>query len=654
MIASRSRAAAASPAPSAVPEPSAGGPDVGGSRSLRVFGTAAGACLAVLVLALVLAGGRPQPAVAGLPDAGPLTGWALPVVRLLFDLAAVTTVGALLTAVVLLRPTSGGLPSSGGAAVRCAGWSAGLWSVSSLLLLLLTVSETRGLPLDRLVLPDLAAAAGDGRGRALVVVAVLSVAVAAGCSRRPSVPGAQWLLLLAGLGLLPTTLTGHAASAADHELAISSLVVHVVAATVWVGGLLGVLLFLRRSGELAQAVPRFSVVALCCFTLVGLSGLLSAYERLGASPAAWTSGYGAVLLAKTVALVVLGAMGWQHRRRLVPGLVAGRPGAFLSFAGAELAVMGGAFGLAVALSRTPTPATGSPGPTAVASHGAGHETLPTTLEPVSMSGLVLEWRVNAVVLAVAGLLAVAYLAGARRASSEGAPWPRRRTVAFLAALVLGVLALCSGIATYAAAMISVQVAQFLLLLLVVPGLLVLGAPLTLRSHVRGLDGSAHVPAALSAPVVRALTDPLTSMALTAGLLFLVYRTGLLDRALGSSGLFLLVNTAALAVGWLLMWTSLGTDALPGRRTGFERVLPLLTTAASLLVLALELRSTDSLLAGRWFAELGWTWVDPAADQRLAALFVTVAVVLLLAVAAAAGRPPAAAPYPETTSGRRRR
>ena len=125
------------------------------------------------------------------------------------------------------------------------------------------------------------------------------------------------------------------------------------------------------------------------------------------------------------------------------------------------------------------------------------------------------------------------------------------------------------------------------------------------------------------------------MVLVAALVFAVYRTGLLEEALGSTGLFLVVDVAALAVGCLLLWPTLGTGVW--QRSRGERTAPLLAAAASLGLLAVELRTSDQLLAGRRFADLGWSWVDPAADQRLAALFAASGAVLLLGLAAAVWR-----------------
>ena len=65
--------------------------------------------LAALVLALLLAGGAPAAPVPGLPDAGPLTAWGLPVVTLLARVAAVLTIGSLLVGAVLVPPQAGAL-----------------------------------------------------------------------------------------------------------------------------------------------------------------------------------------------------------------------------------------------------------------------------------------------------------------------------------------------------------------------------------------------------------------------------------------------------------------------------------------------------------------------------------------------------------------
>jgi len=126
----------------------------------------------------------------------------------------------------------------------------------------------------------------------------------------------------------------------------------VLAAVLWVGGL-AALALLRRSSGLASAAMRFSPMALGCAIVVGGSGAVSAYLRLEDLEQLWTTGYGALLVGKALALALLVAAGAAHRRRNLAALASGSPQAFRSLAVGEVAVMAAALGLAVALSRTP-------------------------------------------------------------------------------------------------------------------------------------------------------------------------------------------------------------------------------------------------------------------------------------------------------------
>ena len=286
-------------------------------------------------------------------------------------------------------------------ALRAATAWAAAWALSAAVAAVLTVSEILGLPV-----PDLVTGGSPAWGqlttltqpRALLTTAAAAVVVGA-CARRVRHarrrPG---VLAAALLGLTPVLFTGHSAQAADHGLATTSLVVHVLAATVWVGGLVGLVVHLRRdAAALASAVPAFSGVALVCFALVGASGLLSAWTRLGGSVEAWTSGYGLLVLTKVAAFAALGVVGWVHRRRSVRGLVAGSPRAFLRLAGGEVLLMAATVGLAVALARTPTPAPAAQD-VVVPAHGEGHATLALTIDPLTLTGLVTQWQPDAIAL----------------------------------------------------------------------------------------------------------------------------------------------------------------------------------------------------------------------------------------------------------------
>lgn len=593
--------------------------------------------VAAAVAALLLAGGRPVAAPLGLPDAGALVGWAVRLGRLLAELLAVMTVGALLVGAVLL-PDRSTYRTAVQRSVRSAGRCAVAWAVLAISTALLTVADTAGMPLARLSPTIVRELGTTGTSGALLVMAAFAATVALGAPFVTDSRGSRLLLLVAVAGLLPLALVGHASSAADHDVATSGLVVHVAAAAVWVGGLVGILLHLRTERDaLAAAVGRFSPLALGAFLALGVSGLLTALTRLGGSPSAWTSGYGALVVAKVAALVVLGVLGHLHRRRTILRIAAGRPRAFLGLAGAELLVMGAAMGMAAALSRTPAP----PLPVADPAHGSGHVTLPTSIAPISLAELATHWRMNALVLLVLGVLLAAYLGGVRELARRGVRWSRTHTSFFVAGLLVALVDLCSGVATYAPAMVSMQLIQFLVALVVVPLLLMLGAPLTLLLQVGRTER--HALALLQSRVGALLANPATGATAVFVLLLGVYRTSFIELSLRSFWVHLLVLVLALVSGLILMWPALAIDPLPRLRSLGDRAGSVATVIASLLLLAAQLRFGDRLLAGRWFLELRWGWVDPVADQRFAGAvvaLVAVATVLVMAVAARRDTPPA--------------
>lgn len=325
--------------------------------------------VAALIAALWLGGAARQPVPFGLPDAGPLTKWGLPAARLLTDVAAMLSLGALLAASWLLPAERGWLTPAGVRCARMGGVAAAVWAIAAIATMLFSLSEAIGLPISQVL--DAASirsyATTISQGRAETFVAVIAAVVAVLAWRTTRANAAGLLLVYAYIGLLPPNFASHAATAANHNLAVTTTAMHVVAVATWVGGLVALVAMGRAAREdLAYAVPRFSRLALYCFVATGITGLLNAGVRLDWSLAAVTAGgYGGLLIAKSAALAVLGVLGWLHRRREMAALatIPGRRG-FLRLAGVEVLVMLATVGIAVALSRTPPPP--RPEPSAVA------------------------------------------------------------------------------------------------------------------------------------------------------------------------------------------------------------------------------------------------------------------------------------------------
>ena len=289
--------------------------------------------------------------------AGALAGTTLPtllgtgITRAGADVAGVACVGLALVGALLplSAPEANRVRRQADRALVALG---GTWLVLALLGIAFRAADGYGRPVTALTGRDVLVWATNlaaGRGALLTVAcaaAVLGCAIAR--LRDPELVAVRIVLVIALLGMLTPGVTGHASSSASHEVAVTTVALHVAAASLWVGGL-GALIVLvgRRRELLARALPRFSTLAAFCLVTVTVSGLLTAQVRLGSWAALFSTGYGALVIAKTGALVLLGLLGLLTRRRMAAGRMP-----VLRWAGIEVALMAITLGLAAALSQT--------------------------------------------------------------------------------------------------------------------------------------------------------------------------------------------------------------------------------------------------------------------------------------------------------------
>lgn len=310
----------------------------------------------------------PQAApVEGLPDPGLFTRWGLPVARGARDLCAASTIGLLFVVAVLLPRdprARARLAEARARGAKAASVSAGLWALASAAVFVLAYSDTAGVavlePSLWVRMPTYIMSVD--LGQANLISTTLVVAVSLGCLVARKVDDAEIAVLLGSLSALwPVASTGHVSTDADHQQSVLLLFSHLVAVSIWFGGLAAFGLLQGHIGRYRDAVlRRYSVTAACCLAAVAMSGVLSAILRLG-SWTALSSSYGALILAKAVLLLALGAIGYLHRRRLVdnaPTWTALARRRFAELAGGELLVMCVAVALGVALGGTPPPDTG--------------------------------------------------------------------------------------------------------------------------------------------------------------------------------------------------------------------------------------------------------------------------------------------------------
>ncbi len=587
---------------------------------LLSVGVVLGAVVAVGLVALTGGAGY---VIAGLPDPGLVTRYGVTVVRVLAEASSVVCVGALLLAAFLVPPQkSGTLAPEGYAAVRTAGIAAWVWFAASILSVAFTAADSAGKPFGDVLSPDtlLSLISAIEQPKAWLWTALIAILLALGCRLVLSWGWTAVLFFLAVAGLVPVAVTGHSASGGSHDLATNSLLYHLVAAALWVGGLLAVLaLGWRRGNNLSLAAQRFSKLALVCWVVMAVSGIVNALVRINLGDL-FTTDYGLLVVAKIVALLLLGVFGQQQRSRGVANLVDGKGGSqLLRLAAVEVLIMFVTIGIASGLARTPPP------PDAVTQPGTVELLIGYDLQgPPTFWRLLTDWRFDLVYGTLAIVLAGLYLAGVRRLRKRGDAWPVGRTVAWLAACAVILLATSSGIGRYAPAMFSVHMGTHMLMSMVAPVLLVLGGPVTLALRAIAPAGRDAPPgprewllAAVHSPVSRFLTNPIVALLLFVGSFYGLYFSGLFDNALNYHWAHLAMNAHFLLVGYVFYWPVIGVDPAPRRLPPVGKLGMMFGAMPFHAFFGVILMNMQTVIGREFYTSLKLPWVgDLLTDQRL--------------------------------------
>ena len=183
-------------------------------------------------------------------------------------------------------------------------------------------------------------------------------------------------------------------------------------------------------------------------------------------------------------------------------------------------------------------------------------------------------------LPLAGILLVGVLygVGVRRLSGRGDDWPGGRTAAFVVG-GLGIMSVAtlSGLAAYDEELFGAHMIQHMLLTMVAPVFLALGAPVTLALRTLPRRQRGWLLSLLHCRPVRLLTFPALPWLLFVGSPFALYFTGWYPATLAHPWLHELVHVHFLVVGCLFFWPLVGVDPVPGRVDHPLRMLLLFAT-----------------------------------------------------------------------------
>ncbi|MGQ0846055.1 MAG: cytochrome c oxidase assembly protein [Sporichthyaceae bacterium] len=240
-------------------------------------------------------------------------------------------------------------------------------------------------------------------------------------------------------------------------------------------------------------------------------------------------------------------------------------------------------------------------------------------EPLSGWRYLTAWSFEPLPLFALVASAGLYLYGVSRMKAAGNPWPLGRTLAF----VVGghgalLLAVASPLATYDVTLLSVHMAQHMLLAMVAPIFLVLGAPITLALRTLPQGGRRALLTVLHSRVVGVFTFPVVAGAIFVANPFVLYYSGLYEQTLRHAWLHDLNHLHFVVIGSLWFATLIGVDPLPNRAGYPLRVISAFVTLPFHAWLGVSIMSANTLIAADWYTSLERDWgASPLNDQQTA-------------------------------------
>ena len=572
---------------------------------------------AAVVVGMILGGGATPTKLA---DAGDVVRWGLPIAKGITNLGTAFAIGSLTFAAYALSAKTPQLTK----AMNLAAAGAGVWTIFGAISFLFTYLSVTGSSFST----------SEQFGQELWLFATtidlgryLALNLLAGAILTVLALGFQNLtsaLLLAALGLLglvPIALTGHAAGAANHAMAVNSIGLHLVAVTIWVGGLVALVAIRDENPERqANLVKRYSTLALIAFMIVAVSGVAVSVISIGKFENIFTP-YGLLVALKVSALLLLGAIGRHYRYRIISRLATSPAKAkeFWLIVTGELLVMGAAIGLGTAVSRTAPPADPLanfvPTPASILTG----EPLPSELLP---STWFTAWKIDLLWLVIAlGAISI-YLFGVWRLKRRGDKWPLVRTLSWIAGWLALIYITCGPLNVYEQYLFSVHMISHMMLTMGVPLFLVPGAPVTLlvRAAAKRQDESKGLREwalwAVHTKWAQLVSNPIFAAVNFAASLVIFYFTPIFGWATREHVGHEWMVIHFVITGYLFIQALVGIDPGPKQLPHTIRIMLLIGTLAFHAFFGLSLMTGSGLLLADWYGAMGRTWgVDPVADQQ---------------------------------------
>jgi len=554
---------------------------------------------------------------ADLNSAGPLISSLTTVGKFISLTASFATVGLLLAMAFFLLDDAGKLSKSAKALRNSAAITSLVWVLGQSLNILTTLANILGTSLTGALDPNSLRSfvSQIDLGKYMFIELCLALIVCVLVTRIRTVAATNALLLLSLIAVIAPIFASHSASSGSHALAIGSLIVHVVALTFWVGGLIAITVL--SAADRAIALPRFSALALWSVIAVVLSGSANAWARLNFQ-SAWDSNYARLVILKVVITAVLIYLGYLNRKHLSGNwqITLKNLSRLLIV---EVSIMLVAVLIGSRLSNMQPPLRAESNVLDPGLAIAGIATPP----PPNLWRLISLYDPDALMIGVLITAVALYIKGVVILSRRGDKWPVGRTVAFALGISFIDYATSGGLGVYAKFSFEYHMIAHMALGMIAPIGIVLGAPITLalrtlpqgrNKEERGVRGT--LIALLHSKPAGIFTNPVVILALFDGSLFALYMTPLFGNMMQSHLGHLVMSVHFLLAGILFFHVIIGIDPNPRKVPHIVRIVILFAAMSIHAFFAVALISTSTVIDQGYFASLQTPWnLDVLADQH---------------------------------------
>lgn len=239
--------------------------------------------------------------------------------------------------------------------------------------------------------------------------------------------------------------------------------------------------------------------------------------------------------------------------------------------------------------------------------------------PLTWVTLLTEWKWDWLFVVPATLGLGLYLWGVFRLRANGVAWPLSRTLAWcVGGIGTATIAGMSALGAYDTVLFSVHMVQHMILMMITPVFLAVGAPITLLLRNLGRTGRRRVSRVIHSLPARVLFFPPLATGLMIVMPFTLYMTDLYRITLDNDLAHDLLHVVMISIGCLFFWPLVGNDPMPNRPAYPIRILLFFLTMPFTSFLGVTIMGSSRLIAEDWYLAFQRAWPpSPIDDQYIA-------------------------------------